>query len=86
MYAIRSYYGKAAEELHLEAATIALNGGEDYELLFTVPLADFEKVSALDEITILGHMENTSNGNYLVMPDGSLVELTSMGWNSFVEE
>ncbi len=77
---------KAAEELHLEAATIALNGGEDYELLFTVPLADFEKVSALDEITILGHMENTSNGNYLVMPDGSLVELTSMGWNSFVEE
>jgi thiamine-monophosphate kinase len=71
-----------AEELNLEPVTISLNGGDDYELLFTVSLADFEKVNAIAEISVIGHMTKKSEGNYLVIPDGSYVQIMSLGWNS----
>jgi thiamine-monophosphate kinase len=71
-----------AEELNLEPITISLNGGEDYELLFTVALTDFDKVKALPGISVIGHITNQSDGKYLITPDGSAVEITSMGWNS----
>ena len=71
-----------AKELNLEPVTISLNGGEDYELLFTVPLAEFEKVNVLSGISIIGHMTAKDEGTCLVMPDGSLTGIQSMGWNS----
>jgi thiamine-monophosphate kinase len=73
---------EVAAELNLEPVTISLNGGEDYELLFTVPLSDFDAVSTIPGITIIGHMNSQDEGRCLVMPDGSLVEIQSMGWNS----
>jgi thiamine-monophosphate kinase len=72
-----------AEELNIEPLTASLNGGEDYELLFTVSLQDFEKVSSISGISIIGHISNKSEGNYIVLLDGSLVEVSALGWNSF---
>jgi thiamine-monophosphate kinase len=73
---------KIAEEMSMEPVTIALNGGEDYELLFTVPLAEYDKISAVEGISILGHITAESDGKYLVMQDGSLAEISALGWNS----
>ncbi len=71
-----------AQELNLEPVTISLNGGEDYELLFTVALSGFEKITAIQEISIIGHMTAKEEGTCLVLPDGSLTSIQSMGWNS----
>jgi thiamine-monophosphate kinase len=71
-----------AKELNLEPVTISLNGGEDYELLFTVPLSDFEKINLMQGISIIGHMTAKDEGTCLVMPNGSLTRIQSMGWNS----
>lgn len=71
----------AAEELQVEPTTMALNGGEDYELLFTVPVSDYEKVKDWDLITVIGHIESEAEGRHLVAPDGSLIDLKSMGWD-----
>ena len=62
--------------------TAALNGGEDYELLFTVPLADHDKVSEMKGIKVIGHITKPELGNYLVGRDGGEVELKAQGWNS----
>lgn len=71
----------AAEELNIEPTTIALNGGEDYELLFTVAVADFEKVKDWELIKVIGHINSENEGKHLVAPDGSLIDLKSMGWD-----
>ena len=76
---------KAAGELNMEPVSIAMNGGEDYELLFTVPLNDFEKVSAIPGIHVIGHITPENDGCYLSLPDGSLSEITALGWNSLKE-
>lgn len=71
-----------AEQFNMNLITAALNGGEDYELLFTVPLADHDKVSNLPGVKIIGHVTNPSLGNFLVGRDGGEVELQAQGWNS----
>jgi thiamine-monophosphate kinase len=71
-----------ALEMNLEPTTISLNGGEDYELLFTVSLTEFEKVNSLTGISVIGHMTAKDEGTYLVMADGSMTGIQSMGWNS----
>jgi thiamine-monophosphate kinase len=63
-------------------ATAALNGGEDYELLFTVDQKDFEKIRAIPGISVIGHMTELSLGVNLVASDGALVEITAQGWNA----
>ncbi|MBN1950353.1 MAG: thiamine-phosphate kinase [Bacteroidales bacterium] len=73
---------KTAEEMGLEAVTIALNGGEDYELLFTAPLDAYEALTAIEGITILGHITSKSEGSCLVLQDGSLAGISALGWNS----
>jgi thiamine-monophosphate kinase len=73
---------EAAAEMNLEPATIAMNGGEDYELLFTVPLSAYSTLMTIPDITSIGHMTVKSEGRCLVLPDGSLTEIQSMGWNS----
>jgi thiamine-monophosphate kinase len=75
-----------AEELNLEPITIALNGGEDYELLFTVSIREYDKISSLPDISVIGHMTKKPDGKYLVIPEGGLVEIISMGWNSLKKD
>lgn len=71
-----------AEQFNMNLITAALNGGEDYELLFTVPLTDHDKVSNLKGVKVIGHITKPSLGNFLVGRDGGEVELKAQGWNS----
>ncbi|MDR1381945.1 MAG: thiamine-phosphate kinase, partial [Tannerella sp.] len=71
-----------AEEFNMNLVTAALNGGEDYELLFTVPLGLHDTVSAMKGITIIGHITKPEYGNVLVGRDGGEIELKAQGWQS----
>lgn len=71
-----------AEQFNMNLTTAALNGGEDYELLFTVPLADHDKVSEMKGISIIGYITKPELGNYLLGRDRGEVELKAQGWNS----
>ncbi|MDY2641539.1 MAG: thiamine-phosphate kinase [Mediterranea sp.] len=70
-----------AEELNMNVTTCALNGGEDYELLFTVPLSAYDKVSQMDGIRVIGHITKPELGCALVTRDGQEFELKAQGWN-----
>ena len=70
-----------AEELNMNVTTCALNGGEDYELLFTVPLADNEKVSQMENVRVIGYMTKPELGLALITRDGQEFELKAQGWN-----
>ena len=74
-----------AEQFNMNLVTAALNGGEDYELLFTVPLTDHDKVSEMKGVKVIGHITKPDLGNYLVGRDGGEVELKAQGWNSLEE-
>ena len=69
-----------AEELHADPVVAALNGGEDYELLFTVPLSMQEQVMRLGLVDVIGHITAESTGCYLVTPDGSDIKLRAQGF------
>ncbi len=70
-----------AEELNMNVTTCALNGGEDYELLFTVPIGDLDKVKDMDDVKLIGHITKESLGRVLVARDGAEFELKAQGWN-----
>ena len=70
-----------AEEMNMNVTTCALNGGEDYELLFTVPIGDYEKIQALDDVKMIGHITKESLGQILVTRDDQEFELKAQGWN-----
>ena len=70
-----------AEELNMNVTTCALNGGEDYELLFTVPIGDHEKIQDMDDIKMIGHITKESLGQILVTRDDQEFELKAQGWN-----
>ena len=70
-----------AEELNMNVTTCALNGGEDYELLFTVPIGDHEKIQQLDDVHLVGHITKESLGHVLVSRDDQEFELKAQGWN-----
>ncbi|WP_288738808.1 thiamine-phosphate kinase [uncultured Parabacteroides sp.] len=74
-----------AEQFNMNLSTAALNGGEDYELLFTVPLTAHDKVSEMKGVKVIGHITRPELGNYLVGRDGGEVELKAQGWNSLNE-
>ena len=74
-----------AEQFNMNLVTAALNGGDDYELLFTVPLILHDKVSAMKGNKVIGHVTNALLGNYMVARDGSESELIAQGWNSIKE-
>ncbi len=70
-----------AEEFNMNVYTAALNGGEDYELLFTVPLTDHERVEQLDDIKVIGHITRPELGAKLITRDGNEFDLKAQGWN-----
>ena len=70
-----------AEELNMNVTTCALNGGEDYELLFTVPIGDHEKIQDMEDVKLIGHITNASLGQVLVTRDDQEFELKAQGWN-----
>lgn len=71
-----------AEELNMNLVTAALNGGEDYELLFTVPLTDREKVEKIEGVHIIGYITKPELGMVMVTRDGeSEIPLRAQGWN-----
>mgnify|MGYP003289706116 CR=1 FL=1 len=69
-----------AEEMHIDPVVAALNGGEDYELMFTVPLAMQEQVMRLGVVDVIGHITREITGAYLVTPDGSDIKLRAQGF------
>lgn len=75
-----------AEEFNMNLTTCALNGGEDYELLFTVPITDHEKISEMEGIKLIGHITKPELGYALITRDGQEFELKAQGWNPLKEE
>lgn len=74
-----------AEEFNMNLTTCALNGGEDYELLFTVPIADHEKISEMEGVKLIGHITKPELGCALITRDGQEFELKAQGWNPLKE-
>ena len=72
-----------AEEFNMNLVTAAMNGGEDYELLFTVPLTDHEKVSQMKTAHLIGRITKPELGAYLVSRDNQELEIRAQGWNAF---
>ena len=70
-----------AEELNLNVTTCALNGGEDYELLFSVPIGDHAKIEAIPDVKLIGHITRPELGLALISRDGNEFELKAQGWN-----
>jgi thiamine-monophosphate kinase len=71
-----------AEELNLNAATCALSGGEDYELLFTISQEHYENIKNDPNLTVIGHITDQSSGTVFVTKDDNHQPLTAQGWNS----
>lgn len=72
-----------AEELNLNLYTVAMNGGEDYELLFTVPLVSHDAVKSLKGVSVIGYITKPELGAAMVSSDGQEIELKAQGWNAF---
>jgi len=75
-----------AEEFNMNVTTCALNGGEDYELLFTVALADKEKVEKMEDVRLIGYITKPEDGKVLITRDGSVFDLKAQGWNPLKNE
>ena len=72
----------AAEEFNLNVTTCALNGGEDYELLFTVPIGDHHKIEQMEGVRLIGHITRPELGLKLIARDGGEFDLPAQGWRS----
>lgn len=75
-----------AEELNMNLVTAAMNGGEDYELLFTAPLTDHDKLSKMKGISIIGYVTKSELGCAMVTRDGAEIPIVAQGWNAFVNK
>lgn len=74
------------EEFNIDSTTVAINGGEDYELLFTIPMEDFDKIKGNPNFTIIGHMTQESEGIHLITRANTKIPLKARGWNALEEE
>lgn len=72
-----------AEELNMNVTVVAMNGGEDYELLFTVPLEMHEKISQIEGIRIIGHVTKPELGCFMQSRDDNEIAISAQGWNAF---
>ncbi|GHV56481.1 thiamine-monophosphate kinase [Bacteroidia bacterium] len=75
-----------AEQFNMNLTTVALNGGDDYELLFTVPLSLHEKIQSLDGIHLIGHIVEADEGAHLIARDGTQIPLVAQGWTQVSPE
>ncbi len=75
-----------AEEMNLNIVTCALNGGEDYELLFTCSIDDYEKLIPLDDVYIVGHITKAEYGACLIGRNGEELQLRAQGWQAFEDK
>jgi thiamine-monophosphate kinase len=71
------------EEFQLDSTTVALNGGEDYELLFTIEQKDYPKIKGNPNLTVVGHLTEADRGAHLISRNGESIPLKAQGWNSF---
>ncbi|MAP01622.1 MAG: thiamine-phosphate kinase [Flavobacteriales bacterium] len=74
---------KTALEFNINPTTCALNGGEDYELLFTVDLKDYDKIKTNPNFSVIGHINNAESGTNLITNGGNSTPLTAQGWDHF---
>ncbi len=74
------------EEFNIDSTTVAINGGEDYELLFTIPLEDFDKIKGNPNFTVIGHMTQESEGIHLITRANTKIALKARGWNAMSEQ
>lgn len=74
-----------AEEFNMNLVTAAMNGGEDYELLFTVPLTDHEKIGKMKDVHMIGYITKPELGCAMVSRDGAEIPIKAQGWNAFTE-
>lgn len=74
------------EEFNLDSTTIALSGGEDYELLFTISQKDYDKIKGNPNLSVIGYITNKEQGRYLVTRSGEAVEIIAKGWNALKNE
>lgn len=81
---IAAQTAKVAQELHLEPMICALNGGEDYELLFTVPLDKYDMILGRSDVSIIGHITDKNAGCNLVTELGQQIPLIAQGWNAYI--
>ena len=75
-----------AEEFNLNGVTCALNGGEDYELLFTIAQNDYDKIKGNPNMTVIGYMTDKNSGAHLITHDAKAIPLSAHGWNSHKED
>ncbi len=76
----------ACEEFNIDSTTIALNGGEDYELLFTIKMEDFEKIKGNPSLSIIGYINPEEEGTHLITRENTQIPLKARGWNAHEEE
>lgn len=74
------------EEFNLDSTTVALSGGEDYELLFTISTEDFPKIKANPHLTVIGHITHKKEGSHLITRANTKIPMIARGWNSLQEE
>jgi thiamine-monophosphate kinase len=74
------------EEFNIDSTMVALSGGEDYELLFTIDPTDYPKIKANPNLTVIGHMTEKNEGMHLVTRANQKIELTAQGWNSLLKK
>jgi thiamine-monophosphate kinase len=75
-----------ANEFRIDPTICALSGGEDYELLFTIPQSDYDKVKGHPDFTVIGHMTDKNSGCNMISRSGSSITLTAQGWDAFLKK
>lgn len=75
-----------AREFGIDPTTCAMNGGEDYELLFTISQGDYEKMKGIQGISVIGHLTEKNEGFHLISKSGSVVPITAQGWDAFLKK
>ena len=73
------------EEFNIDSTTVAINGGEDYELLFTIKMEDYDKIKANPNFTVIGHMTQESEGIHLITRANTKIPLKARGWDALSE-
>lgn len=75
---------QVCEEFHLDSTTVAINGGEDYELLFTISMDDFPKIKGNPNFTVIGHITNAQEGVHIITRGDEKLALKARGWNALM--